>query len=166
MKITAIAVLGAATLAFTLRPPVAAAEPIGSCAGGEFHWESVDGGITLVPHRFTYKSTGVLRGCDGMPDITGGEFAGTHVAVSDCLHPADGPLEVTIVWSNGQTSTAGGNWFVPMSGHADGMLDVVAGLGTGRRVHIVADYEMTNPASCLNSGITGGDGRIAVASVA
>lgn len=166
MKSIAMAILGATALAFTVSPPAAAAEAMGSCAGGEFHWASVDGGITLVPRQFTYKSTGVLRGCVGMPDITAGEFAGTHFAVSDCLHPADGPLEVTIMWSNGQTSTAAGNWLVPTSGHADGMLDVVEGLGAGRRVHIVADYEMTDPASCLSSGITGGDGRIEEASVA
>lgn len=165
MKTIVMTVLGVAALTFTSCPLPAAAQPAGSCAGGDFRWDAVDGGITLIPHQFTYMSTGVLRGCVGMPDIIGGTFAGKHVAVSDCLHPADGPLEETITWSNGQTSTARGNWFVPMSGHADGLLDVVAGLGAGSRVRIVAEYDMGNAASCFGAGISGGDGRIDVAMV-
>jgi hypothetical protein len=165
MKTIAMTVFGAVALTFTLCPPAVAAQPTGSCAGGDFRWAAVDGGITLVPHQFTYLSTGVLRGCVGMPDIIGGTFTGRHVAVSDCLHPAAGPLEETITWSNGETSTARGDWFVPMSGHADGLLDVVAGLGAGSRVHIVADYDMGDAASCFGAGISGGDGRIDVATV-
>ncbi|WP_067829720.1 hypothetical protein [Nocardia inohanensis] len=159
-----------ATLAFSIAlgtVPVlgapAAHANVGSCGGGDFRWTAVNGGITMQPQFLTFTSVGRLWDCVGATGITGGTFTGVHTAWSDCMHPADGPITVTIVWSNGESSTLAGPWPVGMMQPAVGPLEVVAGLGQGSRAQISATYEMGTPdqvMGCMGSGIPTGVGHL------
>ncbi|NUS45794.1 MAG: hypothetical protein HOQ24_19150 [Mycobacteriaceae bacterium] len=155
-----IAVAGALTGA----GHASALPPAGLCTEGEFRWTAVNGAIGMQRTLLTFASTGVLRGCTGGPaGITGGTFVGTHVAWSDCMHPADGPITVKITWSNGQSSTLYGPWPVGLAQPADGPLDVIDGLGRGMRARIIAWYEMMTPemvSGCMGSGVHTGVGRV------
>ncbi|MBL1078059.1 hypothetical protein JK358_27005 [Nocardia sp. 2] len=155
-------VFGAAALAAA----PAVAEPtggVGSCTGGDFRWTAVDGAIGMTPRLLTFTSVGRLWDCWGVPGVTGGTFTGVHVAVSDCMHPADGPLTVDITWSNGDWSRLWGPWPVGMMQPTIGPLEVVGGFGQGGRVRVSAWYEMMTPemvGGCMGSGITTGIGRM------
>ncbi|PXX56476.1 hypothetical protein DFR70_11928 [Nocardia tenerifensis] len=165
-KIATTAAVAAALLAPFDTPAASALPPAGTCANGEFRWTAVDGGIGMTPHTLTFTSVGVLRDCTGGPeDITGGTFTGTHIAISDCLRPADGPITVDVLWSNGETSRLQGPWPVTMQQPTIGTLEVVDGLGQGSRVRITADYEMTPEmiGGCLGLGVRTGAGRLSAA---
>ncbi|RDI65667.1 hypothetical protein [Nocardia pseudobrasiliensis] len=150
--------------AFGCAAPSSASAPMGGCRAGEFRWTAVDAAITMTPQYLTFTSAGVLRECFGtVPGITSGTFTGVHTAWSDCMHPADGPITVTIVWSDGQTSVLSGPWPVGMSQPTTGVLRVTDGLGQGDRVRIVADYDvvtMDNMSGCLGPGVHTGLGRV------
>ncbi|GAA5076179.1 hypothetical protein [Nocardia iowensis] len=165
-KIAATAAVFAAVLVPFGIGAASALPPGGSCAHGEFRWTAMDGAIDMTPRELTFTSVGVLRDCTGGPDgITGGTFTGTHVATSHCMFPADGPITVDVLWSNGETSRLWGPWPVTAQQPTVGTLDVVAGLGQGSRVLITADYEMT-PAmigGCLGPGVRTGAGRLSAA---
>ncbi|MEV6561854.1 hypothetical protein AB0M22_39470 [Nocardia sp. NPDC051756] len=160
------AVAAALLVPFDL-PAASALPPAGTCANGDFRWTAVDGAIDMTPHALTFTSVGTLRDCSGGPGgITGGTFTGTHVATSDCMRPADGPITVDVLWSNGETSRLWGPWPVTMQQPTIGTLDVVDGLGQGSRVRITADYEMITPAmvgGCLGPGLRTGVGRLSAA---
>ncbi|WP_069166132.1 hypothetical protein [Nocardia altamirensis] len=163
---TAAAVTAAVLVPFDIGA-ASALPPSGSCAHGEFRWTAADGAIGMTPNTLTFTSVGVLRDCTGGPEsITGGTFTGTHIATSDCMHPADGPITVDVLWSNGETSRLWGPWPVTMQQPTVGPLEVVAGLGEGRRVRITADYEMTPDmvGGCLGSGVRTGTGRLSATS--
>ncbi|MFC9998883.1 hypothetical protein [Nocardia sp. NPDC127526] len=137
--------------------------PSSWCGGGDFRWTAVDGAIGMNPRVLTFTSVGRLWDCVGWPGITGGTFTGVHIAASDCMHPADGPLTVDIAWSNGESSRLWGPWPVGMSQPTVGPLQIVAGLGEGTWVKVVADYEMMTPdmvMGCMGPGITTGVGRL------
>lgn len=138
--------------------------PAGQCAGGEFRWTAADGVMGMAPRLLTFTSVGVLRDCSGGPaDITSGTFTGTHIAMSDCMHPADGPITVQITWSNGEQSTLWGQWPVTMRQPTVGPLEVIDGLGRGSHAQISADYEMMTPemiGGCLGSGLRTGVGWV------
>lgn len=143
--------------------PTASATPMASCAGGDFRWTAVKGAITMNPQWLTFTSVGRLWGCTGAQDITGGTFTGVHTAMSDCMHPADGPITVNITWSNGETSTLEGPWPVPLAGPASGPLEVTGGLGRGYRANVIAEYEMMTPdmvMGCMGPGVSTGPGRL------
>ncbi|WP_194835423.1 hypothetical protein [Nocardia sp. XZ_19_369] len=163
-KIASTATLSAVLLIPLEIPPASALPPSGRCANGDFRWTAVDGAIDMTPHVLTFTSVGVLRDCTGGPEgITGGTFTGTHIATADCLRPADGPITVDVLWSNGATSRLSGPWSVTMQQPTTGTLDVVDGLGQGSRVQITADYEMMTPAmigDCLGPGVRTGVGRL------
>ncbi len=157
----------AISVSFGLLPggtPVAAAtSPMASCGAGDFRWTAVDGGIGMSPRLLTFTSVGRLWDCVGVPGITGGTFTGVHEATSDCMHPADGPITVDILWSNGDTSTLAGPWPVGMAQPTVGPLDIVRGIGQGGRVRVVAEYEMMTPdmvMGCMGPGVTTGPGRV------
>ncbi|MFI9511116.1 hypothetical protein [Nocardia sp. NPDC052566] len=138
--------------------------PAGSCAGGEFRWTAINGLIGMQPQLLTFTSVGVLRDCvGGPPEITSGTFTGTHIAWSDCMHPADGPITVNITWSNGERSTLTGPWPVTMVQPTVGPLEVIDGLGRGYHAEIVAEYEMMTPemiGGCFGPGLRTGTGRV------
>lgn len=166
-KITVTAALSATLLVPFAPGPAAALPPAGACASGDFRWTAVDGAIGMAPRTLTFTSVGVLRDCSGGPEgITGGTFTGTHIASSDCLRPADGPITVDVVWSNGETSRLWGPWPVTLQQPTVGPLAVVAGLGQGSTVRITADYEMLTPemiGGCLGPGLRTGVGRLSSA---
>ncbi|WP_194818763.1 hypothetical protein [Nocardia sp. XZ_19_385] len=154
---------GVGVAAVATAPTAAAHSPIGSCYGGEFRWTAVEGGITMTPQLLTFGSAGRLWGCEGVSGITHGKFTGVHVAWSDCMHPADGPLTVDIVWSNGEASKLWGPWPVGMMQPTVGQLQVVDGVGEGSRVQVNAWYEMMTPEQingCMGPGISTGVGRM------
>ncbi|MEU8895914.1 hypothetical protein [Nocardia sp. NPDC048505] len=144
-------------------PPAAAHDPIGTCYGGDFRWTAVEGAITMAPQLLTFTSAGRLWGCDSAAGITGATFTGVHIARSDCMHPADGPLTVDLLWSNGETSRLWGPWPVGMMQPTVGDLTVVGGMGLHRRVRVEAWYEMMTPDQingCVGPGLTTGVGRM------
>ncbi|MGV9411349.1 hypothetical protein ACWDOP_15640 [Nocardia sp. NPDC003693] len=156
----------AVSAAFAMAPaalPTAAATPMASCSGGDFRWTAVNGAIDMTPKDLVFTSVGRLWGCTGADDITGGTFTGVHTAASDCMHPADGPITVHIVWSNGERSTLWGHWPVTMMQPAVGPLEVISGVGVGERVTVVAEYEMMTPdmvMGCMGPGVRTGPGRV------
>ncbi|AFU00685.1 hypothetical protein [Nocardia brasiliensis] len=166
-KFTLTAAVSAAFLIPFFPDTASALPPAGTCAGGDFRWTAVDGAIDMSPNTLTFTSVGVLRDCSGGPEgITGGTFTGTHIATSDCMHPADGPITVDVLWSNGETSRLWGQWPVTMQQPTVGPLAVVAGLGQGSTVRITADYEMMTPemiGGCLGPGLRTGVGRLSAA---
>ncbi|CAM4275704.1 hypothetical protein NONI108955_18380 [Nocardia ninae] len=163
-KIASTAVLSVVLLVPFETPAASALPPSGRCDNGDFRWTAVDGAIDMTPHVLTFTSVGVLRDCTGGPEgIAGGTFTGTHIATADCLRPADGPITVDVLWSNGATSRLSGPWPVTMQQPTIGTLDVVDGLGQGSRVRITAHYEMMTPAmigDCLGPGVRTGVGRL------
>lgn len=164
-KVAVVAVLSTAAAGMPFGAGEASAlPPAGSCAGGEFRWTAVDGVIDMQPKMLTFTSVGVIRDCTGGPeDIIGGTFTGTHIAMSDCMHPADGPITVRIVWSNGETSTLWGQWPVTMVQPTVGPLEVIDGLGRGSLARISAEYEMMTPemiGGCLGPGLRTGTGKV------
>lgn len=156
----------AVSVALSTSPMVthqAAATGIWSCDGGDFRWTAVDGAITMQPTLLTFTSVGRLWDCHGPADISSGTFTGVHIAWSDCMHPADGPLTVNITWSNGDVSQLWGPWPVGMSQPTIGPMEVIGGLGLGSHVHVVADYEMMTPdmvMGCMGAGVKTGPGRL------
>ncbi|WP_405497573.1 hypothetical protein [Nocardia sp. NBC_00511] len=160
--LAALAVCGVSGIA-PLSAPTAHASGIGSCTGGDFRWTAVQGGITMTPTQFIFTSVGRLWGCTGYPGITGATFTGVHEARSDCMHPADGPLTVNMLWSNGDTSTLWGPWPVGMSQPTVGPMQVISGFGEGSWVSVSATYEMMTPEmvmGCLGPGIPTGIGTL------
>ncbi|MCU1640066.1 MAG: hypothetical protein JWN03_341 [Nocardia sp.] len=161
--VTALAVATALSTVPIATSDAAVVPTIGSCSGGDFRWTAVDGAIGMSPRQLTFTSVGRLWDCLGVPGITGGTFTGVHVAVSDCMHPADGPLTVDILWSDGETSKLWGPWPVGMMQPTIGPMEVVGGLGQGGRVRVVAEYEMMTPdmvMGCMGLGVTTGPGRL------
>lgn len=155
--------IAATTLAAPTSAAPTAAEPptVGACTSGDFRWTSIRGGIDMVPKWMTFTSVGTLRDCSGWPGITSGTFTGVHDAMADCMHPADGPITVHIVWNNGQVSTVAGPWPVTMQQPAIGNLLIIDGLGIGGWVRIAAVYEMMTPdqvMGCMGPGVTTGIG--------
>ncbi|MBF6329853.1 hypothetical protein [Nocardia transvalensis] len=142
----------------------AAGAQVGACGGGEFRWTAAEGAITMSPQWLTFTSTGVLHECVGTePGITGGTFTGVHTARSDCMRPADGPITVTVTWSDGRTSVLSGPWPVAVAQPTIGVLEVSEGLGHGNRVRIVAEYDVLtadNVAGCMGPGVRTGTGRV------
>ncbi|MFF2556970.1 hypothetical protein ACFVUS_38620 [Nocardia sp. NPDC058058] len=162
-KALAVAAIAAALGAIPTGTPVAAADSIASCSGGDFRWTAVDGAITMRPTLLTFTSVGRLWGCNGPGNISSGTFTGVHIAWSDCMHPADGPLTVRITWDNGEVSTLWAPWPVGMSQPTVGPMEVVDGLGLGSRVKVVAEYEMMTPdmvMGCMGAGVKTGPGRL------
>lgn len=158
-----VALAFSAGFALAAAPTGAAHSPVGTCYGGDFRWTATEGGITMAPQLLTFTSVGRLWGCEGMADISGGTFTGEHVAWSDCMHPADGPLTVEIAWSNGELSKLWGPWPVGMMQPTVGDLTVVKGYGLGSRVQVNAWYEMMTPDQingCVGPGIGTGVGRM------
>lgn len=144
-------------------PPIAPVAP--HCDGGEFRWTAVNGGINWTSRVITFTSSGTLHNCAGLPEgVVGGTFTGLHIAASDCMHPADGPLWITITWSNGLQTLVAGNWFVPMAQPTQGPLNITGGVGHGGRVEVVAAYDVMTPDTimgCLcGGGVTTGTGHI------
>ncbi|MGV9674874.1 hypothetical protein ACWDSJ_06315 [Nocardia sp. NPDC003482] len=143
---------------------VAQAEPSGGsgCGNGDLTW-AVDQPINMIPRQVTFTTAGVLRDCVGLDGIGGATVAGVHESVSSCLRPAKGPLTFTIYWSDGETSTVRGEWPVGIVQPTVGELDVIDGLGAGRRVRIVADYNVLTPemiGGCLGAGVLSGTGKV------
>ncbi|MCM6778325.1 hypothetical protein NDR87_33390 [Nocardia sp. CDC159] len=163
-KVAVAGSVWALAMSLSAGPGAATIGPIGSCGSGEFRWTAVEEGIGLSPRYLTFTSVGALRDCVGtVPAITGGTFTGVHTAWSDCMRPADGPITVTIVWSDGQTSVLSGPWPVAMSQPTVGVLAVTEGLGRGERVRIVAHYDIAtvdNVVGCLGAGVRTGTGRV------
>ncbi|WP_330181763.1 hypothetical protein OHB26_36325 [Nocardia sp. NBC_01503] len=163
VQLLAAAVIASAVSVMPLGTPTAAAA-ISSCSGGDFRWTAVDGAITMQPTLLTFTSVGRLWDCTGPANISGGTFTGVHIAWSDCMHPADGPLTVNITWDNGEVSTLWGPWPVGMSQPTIGPMEVIDGYGKGSHVRVVATYEMLEPdmvMGCVNgTGVKTGPGRL------
>ncbi|QIS11246.1 hypothetical protein [Nocardia arthritidis] len=164
MSVLGRSAVAAVVFASAFAAPAGAAPelPLGGCSGGEFRWTATEGAITMQPKLLTFASVGVIRDCiGGPPDITGGTFTGSHVAMSDCMHPADGPLTVWVTWSNGVKSTLWGQWPVGMVQPTVGPLDVVDGLGKGLRANMSVVYDMTPDMvmDCLGPGLRTGTGH-------
>ncbi|MCM6772331.1 hypothetical protein NDR87_01415 [Nocardia sp. CDC159] len=141
----------------------AQAEPArAGCSGGELTW-SVDKPISMIPRQVTFHTAGTLRDCTGVDGSTTATVAGVHESTSSCLNPADGPLTFTIAWSTGATSTVRGPWPVGMIQPTVGELDIISGHGAGRRVRIVANYNVWTPQmilGCLGPGVSAGNGTV------
>ncbi|MFI1918615.1 hypothetical protein [Nocardia sp. NPDC020380] len=165
MKILAAAGIcaGSVLTPAAFAPAAHALPAIGSCSGGDFRWTAIDGVLDMTPKLLHFTSVGRLWGCTGDSGITGATFTGMHVAMSDCMHPADGPLTVNVNWSDGETSMLWGPWPVGMSQPTIGPLQVVDGFGLGSWVRVVADYEMMTPEmvmGCIGPGLTTGTGHL------
>ncbi|MFG1793044.1 hypothetical protein [Nocardia sp. NPDC049149] len=87
---------------------------------------------------------------------------------SDCFNVANGPVDVAILWNNGEQSALSGNWSAPLIGNgaANNTRTVVSGLGAGQRVRIDAAYDLGTPqnfGACLGPGVVSGTGVISSA---
>lgn len=163
-KLSAALVLSATAATALAAAPTTAEPPVaGACTSGDFRWTAVQGGIDMTPKPMTFTSVGTLRDCSGWPGVTGGTFTGVHDAMADCMHPADGPITVNILWSNGEFSTVHGPWPVTMSQPSVGNLEIIDGLGRGSQVRITATYEMMTSdmvMGCMGPGVRTGIGWV------
>ncbi|MFI9511276.1 hypothetical protein [Nocardia sp. NPDC052566] len=134
----ASATVGATLLtALVFTAPQAGADPVrGACTGGTITWNGNGGNIDLG---------GDITGCSGHGPITAARLRGKMTS-GNCA-TTSGQNDMYLDWSDGQTSHLVGTYATPPNGFSDNTLPVVDGLGAGQKVHVVAQYNFTNPST-------------------